>query len=298
MYSYLNFIHSKWNKLLIYNNIFININLIIVVFFIFYCPFFFSQEKTIKNNVTLFFDYNTNAPNSINNTHYEDYYVDLKSYKNYRAAYGAGIGWGLSFKRIIHPNILLYLSPSYHKGFNSHVVYHKTDSTEKNGYIQSKQILLNPGIQLQVPIQRFYVIMQCGVIIPIKVNSTYKEEDSFMETKLEWNYSYNFNAGFQGGIGINVPIIRNLYLGILLHGKLCSFTLKDAHLERFDQNGVSLINDLDEYDKHYIYHEDLNNFSNNNLMNSKYDVKLAKDELTKSHSFSSLGIQFSISYEF
>lgn len=271
---------------------------IIFIFYLSIISIGFSQ----KVQISILSNFHLSEPNSFSGTNDIQVYPDENSFSNVKGNLGAGYSIGFEVNKYWLENMLIGLGFTSFQG-NKTLNYH-TNLNYQLIDIQSNatQLRINPNFKFLLPLKKITFFMQSGIVIPLKTNSyihyfeNYIDKDSLIEKteKINYNFSFGFsqNIGFQKNISNHFKI--KSHFGILLLNQ----TLKNKTITKFTFNNSNEIGNINLYDLETNYLYNLNDFSNNSMYNSNINQNKAKEELRKTHHFTSFELNLSLIYEF
>jgi hypothetical protein len=240
------------------------------------------------------------GPNSIIGMQDQIIYDNEKSFSTIRGSLGAGNSIDLHTKMYLKENLNLGLQYRYFNSFVQTLSNINTISTDYQARINAKQHIIEPTISFVVPTDKITFIMTSGFVVPIHTKSQQVSENiignSFI--KVIENYTYNFTMGYTASLGFEVKLSNNLFFNSAIKSSLLNLTLKKKTSTSVYNGGTEISQNIPLYYDQTIFHENINNFSNNASINNEFDFNKPKDEVTRSQSFSSIGLTFGIAYRF
>jgi hypothetical protein len=270
---------------------------------IFVVIFFFSTQIFTQKFVVSYFEtLNFSSTNSISGKQNKVIYNNEQSMSTIRGSLGSGLSSAISLNLSPKENLVLGLNYMFFNSFENTKELISTNTSSFESKIKAKQHLLCPSIQFKLPYEKIAFMMKTGLIIPLKTISYQTTNDNFTDGintfKIDEIFDYNFSVGFNCAMGFEIKILKKLYLQTFLTSNLFSQTLKSKKTKQYLQNDIDVTNLLNTYQKESIYHEDINNFSNNEIINQDFKTEKPRDELTESQSFNSIGLSLGICYKF
>jgi hypothetical protein len=286
---------------------------IIFILFIFNYYTIFSQQKSIIELASAF-TYSFSAPNNIIGIQEMNIYENDYSISNIKGTFGSGSSINLNISIFPNKNLGLGLTYTYFNSSNKltkHIDLNNNSLNENaimygKSEVQIKQNLISPHFIFRVSSGYLTFFMKSGLIIPInssgklKTLYSYENYDMNLKSKIEEEekFGYHFSFGFNNSIGFEKQILKHMKINFAIITNLFSLNLKNSRKTHYFVNGQNTISSLSFYEVNTNYLDDLNNFSNNIKYNSNIDYSKSKDELTKNHSFNSIGLSIGINYIF
>lgn len=240
------------------------------------------------------------GPNSIIGIQDQLIYLNEQSVSTIRGSLGAGNAFEFSSKRILSEQVALGLNYRFFKSFELITANIITKNTHFKSSIQAVQQTIEPSLTFKIPFEKLTVTMSSGLLIPVKTKSQQLSvfEDSSSNAKQIEHFTYDFSIGYTGSLGFEIKVMKGLFFNASLKTNLMNLTLKEKTATSIFKNDIEISNEFPKYEKETIFHEDINNFSNNSSINDEIDLNKPKDELTKSQSFNTIGFSLGLTYRF
>ncbi|MCE3295826.1 MAG: hypothetical protein K0R65_1540 [Crocinitomicaceae bacterium] len=246
--------------------------------------------------------YSVSAPNSFAGQDEKDMFLDEMSISNMRGNFGAGLNYSLELDFRLKNTIKVGVDFSYFKSNELVIRSYNRDSISQLITAQTQQIRMMPHVTLNVPLSKISFEAEAGVILPVTSYSDFhlleSNSNSGVKQSATQHYTYNFSFGFYQSIGFEKRFQEHFLLKSQLGINLFAQTTRYRTTTGYQVNDADQLSQLSLYEQETQYYPNLNNFSNNADYNPEYITTKPKDELTVSHSFSSLFFGISLAYEF
>jgi len=268
-----------------------------VIVFLFLFIFSVNAQKV---DIGLQYNLSFSGPNSIVGIQDQIMYKNEQSISTIRASLGAGNAIEFLSRLSFKDQFALGLQYRFFKSFELVQTNIITNDTHFKSTIQAIQHVIEPSLTFKLPLEKLTFTMVSGLLIPLKTNSQQIAvfKDSISNFKEIQNFTYNFTMGYTASLGIELKLLKDLYLNLALKTSLFNLTLKEKTSSTFFENENDITNNFSSYEKQTIFHEDINNFSNNSSINPEFVMNKPKDELTKNQTFNSVGLTFGLVYRF
>lgn len=247
--------------------------------------------------------YHISAPNSFVGTKKIDVLSNDFSLSKLRGSMGSGLDFSLTWRRKKTENFSFALSYNYLLGNKVLMREINSKGTFQEIIGQSYQHKITPQLAFHLNGEHLQFVIETGLIIPISTQSVLQNnyrglDGSELSYALESEQLYKFAFGYQQSIGFNTSISKNFSLGANFGFQLLQLALKSEQIKKYEVDQVDQLASLNTYQRETIFHEDINNFSNNESFNQTYNFDSPKDELTYSNSFNTIFLALKVVYCF